>query len=247
MLRWYTTGPLPHKEQCAAAPCGGFRMSYSQEMPSTEPSLDPQVVAVNVGLIREVTWRGTTVHTGIWKEPVGARAVALRGVNLDGDDQADRRVHGGPDKAVYAYAEEDYRYWTEMEGVLTQPGLFGENLTLRGVELRSALVGERWRVGTALLEVAQPRLPCFKLGIRMGDPYFPKRFLSVARPGAYLRIIEEGELRAGDTIDVVDRPDHGVTLGHMMEAVRDRRRAAMLLRAPRLPAYWRRLASGDDV
>jgi MOSC domain-containing protein YiiM len=108
------------------------------------------------------------------------------------------------------------------------------------------VVGERWRIGSALLEVAQPRLPCFKLGIRMNDPHFPKRFLIVARPGAYLRIIEEGELSAGDAIDVVDRPDHGVTLRHMVEAVRHRGRAAALLRAPRLPDFWRRLASGED-
>ena len=216
-------------------------------MSNTKRAVVPSIVAVNVGLIREVTWRGSVVRTGIWKEPVGARSVALRGVNLDGDDQADRRVHGGVDKAVYAYAEEDYRYWADEEGVTTQPGLFGENLTVRGLELRSAYVGERWRIGTALLEVAQPRLPCYKLGIRMGDPHFPRRFLAAARAGAYLRIIEEGELRAGDVIHVVDRPDHGVTLGHMVEAVRDRERAAALLRAPRLPEFWRRLASGEDA
>jgi MOSC domain-containing protein YiiM len=215
-------------------------------MSTTDPALRPSVVSVNVGLIRVVHWRGSTVRTGIWKEPVGPRAVALRDVNLVGDDQADRRVHGGVDKAVYAYAQEDYRYWTDAEGVCTEPGQFGENLTVRGMELRSTVVGEHWRIGTALLEVTQPRLPCFKLGIRMGDPHFPRRFLAVARAGAYLRIIEEGEIRAGDAIDLVDRPDHGVTLGHMVEAVRSRGRAAALLRAPRLPDFWRRLASGED-
>jgi MOSC domain-containing protein YiiM len=216
-------------------------------MQMTEPEPAPRVVSVNVGSIREVAWRGTIVRTGIWKTPIGARAVPVRGVNLVGDDQADRRVHGGADKAVYAYAEEDYRYWADEEGVRTQPGLFGENLTVRGLELRNAVVGERWRIGTTLLEVAQPRLPCFKLGIRMDDPDFPRRFLAAARLGAYFRIIEEGELRAGDAIGVVDRPDHGITLGHMVEAMRDRGRAAALLRAPRLPDFWRRLASGDDA
>jgi MOSC domain-containing protein YiiM len=216
-------------------------------MQMTEPEPAPRVVSVNVGSIREVAWHGTIVRTGIWKTPIGARAVPVRGVNLVGDDQADRRVHGGADKAVYAYAEEDYRYWADEEGVRTQPGLFGENLTVRGLELRNAVVGERWRIGTTLLEVAQPRLPCFKLGIRMDDPDFPRRFLAAARLGAYFRIIEEGELRAGDAIDVVDRPDHGITLGHMVEAMRDRGRAAALLRAPRLPDFWRRLASGDDA
>jgi MOSC domain-containing protein YiiM len=221
-------------------------MSDGLSPSSTAPAVEPRVTAVNVGPIREVAWRGTIVRTGIWKEPVGSRAVAVRGVNLDGDDQADRRVHGGADKAVYAYAEEDYRYWADEEGVRTQPGLFGENLTVQGMELRNAVVGERWRIGTALLEIAQPRLPCFKLGIRMGDPRFPQRFLSVARHGAYLRIIEEGDLRAGDLIEIVDRPGHGVTLRHMVDAVRDRRQAAALLRAPRLPGFWRRLASGEE-
>jgi MOSC domain-containing protein YiiM len=216
-------------------------------MQMTEPEPAPRVVSVNVGSIREVAWHGTIVRTGIWKSPIGDRAVPVRGVNLAGDDQADRRVHGGADKAVYAYAEEDYRYWADEEGVRTQPGLFGENLTVRGLELRNAVVGERWRIGTTLLEVAQPRLPCFKLGIRMDDPDFPRRFLAAARLGAYFRIIEEGELRAGDAIGVVDRPDHGITLGHMVEAMRDRGRAAALLRAPRLPDFWRRLASGDDA
>jgi MOSC domain-containing protein YiiM len=216
-------------------------------MQMTEPEPAPRVVSVNVGSIREVAWHGTIVRTGIWKMPIGDRAVPVRGVNLAGDDQADRRVHGGSDKAVYAYAEEDYRYWADEEGVRTQPGLFGENLTVRGLELRNAVVGERWRIGTTLLEVAQPRLPCFKLGIRMDDPDFPRRFLAAARLGAYFRIIEEGELRAGDAIGVVDRPDHGITLGHMVEAMRDRARAAALLRAPRLPDFWRRLASGDDA
>jgi MOSC domain-containing protein YiiM len=216
-------------------------------MQMTEPEPAPRVVSVNVGSIRAVAWHGTIVRTGIWKMPIGDRAVPVRGVNLAGDDQADRRVHGGSDKAVYAYAEEDYRYWADEEGVRTQPGLFGENLTVRGLELRNAVVGERWRIGTTLLEVAQPRLPCFKLGIRMDDPDFPRRFLAAARLGAYFRIIEEGELRAGDAIGVVDRPDHGITLGHMVEAMRDRARAAALLRAPRLPDFWRRLASGDDA
>ncbi|HEU4631568.1 MAG TPA: MOSC domain-containing protein [Gemmatimonadaceae bacterium] len=200
----------------------------------------PRVLSVNVGAVRELEWRGEVVRTGIWKEPVGERAIAVRGVNLDGDDQADRVAHGGPDKAVYAYAMEDYRYWREEEGLETHAALFGENLTVQGLDLRAALVGERWRVGTALLEVAQPRLPCYKLGIRVGDARFPKRFLAVARLGAYLRIIEEGEVRAGDAITVTVRPHHGVTLGLMVESLHDREKGAALLAAPQLPARWRR-------
>ena len=147
---------------------------------------------------------------------------------------------GGPDKAVYAYAEEDYVFWKEAEGLAVTPGLFGENLTVRGLELRDAVVGERWRIGTAVLEVAQPRLPCYKLGIRMGDDEFPGRSESVGRMGAYLRIINEGVVAPGDLVEVIERPEHGVTLREMIEALGDRERLRGLLRAPGLPAYWRR-------
>jgi MOSC domain-containing protein YiiM len=200
-----------------------------------------RVLSVNVGSIREVEWRGRIVRTGIWKQPLSGR-VALVGVNFAGDDQADRTVHGGADKAVYAYAREDYDFWRKEEGVATQPGLFGENLTLEGLDLSNVIVGERWRVGTAMLEIAQPRLPCFKLGIRMGDPHFPKRFQRVARMGSYLRIIEEGDIGAGDTVQVTDRPQHGITLQSMVEALHDHRKAAALQGVPRLPAYWRHVA-----
>lgn len=201
----------------------------------------PRVLSVNVGEVREIVWRGTVVRTGIWKEPVAGR-IPVRGVNLAGDDQADRSVHGGPDKAVYAYAREDYDYWRDREGMDTPVGLFGENLTVAGLDLSSALVGERWRVGSTLLEVAQPRLPCYKLGIRLGDPSFLRRFMAAGRPGAYLRIIEEGEVGADDVVHVVSRPGHTVTLRSMTEAIRDRRKASALLQAPALPAFWREFA-----
>jgi len=202
-----------------------------------------RVISVNVGAIREVPWRGEIVKTAIWKRPVAGR-VAIRGVNLDGDDQADREVHGGKDKAVYAYAREDYDAWRDRHGVNAAPGLFGENLTVDGVDLVHATVGERWEVGSALLEVAQPRLPCFKLGIRMNDPRFPKRFQAEGRMGAYLRIIREGDVGAGDVITVVARPEHGVTLADMVAALHDRSKASELARAPGLPAFWQRVASG---
>ena len=202
----------------------------------------PEVTSINVGPVREVSWRGRRIRTGIWKSPVSTPSVMARGVNLDGDNQADRRVHGGPDKAVYAYAEEDYFFWQEAEGLAVMPGLFGENLTVRGLELRDAVVGERWRVGTAVLEVAQPRLPCYKLGIRMGDDDFPRRFEEAGRMGAYLRIVTEGMVAPGDRIDVISRPDHGVTLRSMIDALGDPERLRALLRAPGLPAFWRQLA-----
>src|SRR4051812_33290251 len=168
------------------------------------------LVSVNVGRPRQVGTGRRTASTAIWKAPVEGR-VALRGVNLAGDDQADRTVHGGPDKAVYAYAAEETELWEAELGGPLGPGVFGENLTVRGMPVSEAVIGERWELGTALLEVAQPRMPCFKLGLRMGDPRFPKRFAAADRPGAYLRVVREGDIGAGDPIEVVSRPAHGVT------------------------------------
>lgn len=204
-----------------------------------------RVESVNVGESREVAWRGRAVSTGIWKHPVGDRPVAVRGVNLAGDDQADRAVHGGPDKAVYAYSAEDYQYWRDEAQLETPFGLFGENLTTTGVSLTHAVVGEQWRVGSALLEVVQPRLPCYKLGVRMNDPGFPRRFMAAGRPGAYLRIVQEGELRRGDRIEVVERPAHGITLRNMMEALADPQRAADLRTLPRLPTWWQQFVGPE--
>src|SRR3954471_17738844 len=176
------------------------------------------IEAVSVGEPRPVELDGHTVWTAIWKSPVEGR-VLLRGVNLRGDDQADRTVHGGPDKAVYAYGAEDTEWWEAELGRPLGPGAFGENLTTRGLPVSEAVIGERWAVGSTLLEVAQPRLPCFKLGLRMGDPRFLKRFAAAGRPGAYLRVIREGELGAGDAIDVVSRPAHGVTSALVSRAI----------------------------
>jgi MOSC domain-containing protein YiiM len=200
------------------------------------------VISLNVGLAREIEWRGELVSTGIWKHPVPGR-VQLRGVNFAGDDQADRTVHGGPDKAVYAYAREDYDYWRDTDGMPVEPGLFGENLTVEGLDLSSAIVGEQWAVGSAILEVAQPRLPCYKLGIRVGDPRFLKRFLAAGRPGAYLRVVREGDVGSGDDIRVVSRPTHGVTLRSMILALRDPTHARSLRNVPRLPHFWMQVAA----
>ena len=201
-----------------------------------------RVLSVNVGAIQEVHWHGQIVTTAIWKHPADGR-VALRGVNFDGDDQADRQVHGGRDKAVYAYAREDYDAWRNVHGVATAHGLFGENLTVEGIDLSLAVIGERWEVGSALLEIAQPRLPCFKLGIRMDDARFPRRFQAEGRMGAYLRIEREGDVGAGDAIAVVSRPEHGVTLGDMVGALHDRSKADLLGQVPGLPPFWRRVAA----
>lgn len=158
--------------------------------------------------------------SGIDKRPVeGPRAVGRLG--LEGDRVFNTKDHGGPDKAVYAYAAEDAAAWAAELGRPVPPGLFGENLRTAGVDVSGALVGERWRVGTTLLEIVQPRLPCFKLGLRMDDASFVKRFGQASRPGAYLRIVEEGELGPGDAVelDVETLPDHGVTLRLVSDAI----------------------------
>jgi MOSC domain-containing protein YiiM len=156
--------------------------------------------------------------SAIGKAPVDHR-VRVEGVNVAGDDQADRRVHGGPDKAVYAYASEDTAWWAEELGRELGPGMFGENLTTAGVDVSGAIIGEIWRIGTVTLQVAQPRLPCAKLGLRFGDIGMVKRFGEANRPGAYLRILAEGELGAGDAVEILQRPDHGVTVALVSRAI----------------------------
>jgi MOSC domain-containing protein YiiM len=177
-----------------------------------------RIESVNVGgALRTVEWQGRTVTTGIWKSPVDGR-VAIRGVNLDGDRQADLRVHGGPDKAVYAYAVEDYEWWSDELGMPVAHATFGENLTTSGVDLDGSVIGTRWRVGTAELEIAQPRLPCFKLNIRMDDPEFKQRFAAAERFGAYLRVITEGDVGRGDAIEIVHPPAAGITVRELARA-----------------------------
>jgi MOSC domain-containing protein YiiM len=200
-----------------------------------------RVLSVNVGTPAPIGLRrGRQVRSAIGKTPVAGR-VRAEGVNLTGDDQADRRVHGGPDKAVYAYASEDTAWWSEQLGRNDLgPGAFGENLTTMGVDCTNAVIGERWRIGTALLEVCQPRLPCFKLALKLGDPQMVKRFAQASRPGAYLRIVEEGDLGAGDEVEVVGRPEHGVTIALVSDAIMlDEDLLARTLEADALPGELR--------
>jgi MOSC domain-containing protein YiiM len=179
----------------------------------------PRLVSVNVGRPKQIAVRrGRPLMSAIGKQPVEGR-VRVEGVNVAGDQQADRRIHGGPDKAVYAYAREDEAWWAEQLGRDIPPGMFGENLTTEGVDVSGAVIGERWRIGTVELEVAQPRLPCAKLGTRFGDLGMVKRFGEASRPGAYLRIVTEGELGAGDELEVLSRPQHGITVAFVSDAV----------------------------
>lgn len=206
--------------------------------PPAEPA--GRLHSVNVGRPVAVgQWRGNTIKSGIVKAPVAGR-VRVEGVNLAGDDQADRSVHGGPDKAVYAYAREDNDWWADQLVREIPPGMFGENLTTVGVSCSQAVIGERWRIGSTELEVCQPRLPCFKLGVRFGDQRMLRAFARASRPGAYLRIVREGELGAGDAVEIVDRPDHGVTIALVADAITlDGELLERALGAPQLPASLR--------
>jgi len=201
-----------------------------------------KVLSVNVGKRREFEYGGHPAQSAIWKSPVPGR-IAARGVNLAGDDQVDRKVHGGPDKAIYAYAIEDTRWWERELGRSLSYGQFGENLTTEGIEVNDALVGERWEVGTTVLEVSEPRIPCWRLGARMQDKMFPRRFSDALRPGTYLRIIVEGEIGADDRVRVVARPKHDVTVRDVFRIfLRDRNEVERLLAAARLSESWLRWA-----
>src|SRR5688572_16220991 len=178
--------------------------------------MGPRIVSVNVGRPRTVEWHGRKVRTSIFKDPVEGSVLAAD-VNLSGDDQADRRVHGGPDKAVYAYAAGDYEWWASQLGEPLGPGTFGENLTTDGIDLGQSGIGDRWHVGEAAFEVAQPREPCFKLGIRMGDADFVGRFEEARRPGAYLRIVQPGMVAAGDAIVVVPATPPAIRLVELLD------------------------------
>lgn len=200
------------------------------------------LVSVNVGTPRAVRLGNKVRTTSIWKRPVEGR-VGVAGVNVAGDDQADRKVHGGRDKAVYAYSLEDYAWWERELGESLEPGTFGDNLTISGIDVTGALVGERWSIGGCVFEVAQPRMPCAKLGARMGDAGFPRRFSIANRPGAYLRIVAEGEVGAGDEARVCHRPEHSVSVGLIAHIYyRDHSRAGELLAADELAEGWKEWA-----
>ncbi|MBM3940936.1 MAG: MOSC domain-containing protein [SAR202 cluster bacterium] len=171
-----------------------------------------RLLSLNVGFPENVRARGRMIHTGIFKRPVSG-AVMARERGLDGDGQADLRYHGGPYRALYAYASQDCEHWaTELNRPLDRGGQFGENLTIDGATSDTIRLGDVLRVGEALTQVTQPRPPCFKLGIRMGLPAFPKRFLGSGRVGFYLRVLREGAIREGDTVEIVERHPAGLTV-----------------------------------
>lgn len=176
-----------------------------------------KVLSVNVGLPRLVEYLGEPVATGIYKESVGSKRVAVNEFNLAGDRQADLRVHGGYSKAVYVYSSEHYDFWKRELPATDLPfGVFGENLTVEGLIESDVFVGDRLRIGTAEFAVTQPRQPCFKLGIRFGRKDIIKRFAKSGRSGFYLAIEKTGELGAGDSIEFISRAQDGASIAEIV-------------------------------
>ncbi len=202
-----------------------------------------KIISVNVGLPREFSWKGISVSTAIFKEPVSG-PVPVRQLNLDGDRQADLTVHGGPYKAVYGYPSEHYEYWRGELPQQTFPwGAFGENLTTEGIFEDSLYIGDRMKIGSAVLQVAQPRLPCYKLTLRFDRDDMIKRFLHSRRSGFYFSVIEDGEVQAGSPIEILSRDPNQVTIADISNLYfsKDPDRE-LLLRATgvtALPQSWR--------
>jgi MOSC domain-containing protein YiiM len=201
-----------------------------------------KVLSVNVGLPREVNWKGRTVSTGIFKEPVSG-PVELRGLNLNGDKQADLSVHGGPTKVAYAYPSEHYPYWrSELPDVEIDWGMFGENLTTEGLDEESVHIGDIFQLGTAQLIVTEPRMPCFKLTIRFGREDIVQRFLESQRSGVYFGVVEEGTMQAGDQFEILSTDSQGLKVADVTRLYTTEKHNVDLLRkavgTAALPEKW---------
>jgi MOSC domain-containing protein YiiM len=215
-----------------------------------------KLLSLNVGLPREIEWNGRIVRTSIFKEPVLGR-VAVTELNVNGDQQSDLTVHGGVDKAVYVYPSEHYEFWRkELPGFDLPFGMFGENFTTEGsLDDQTVFIGDRFRVGSAEFVVTQPRMPCYKLGIRFGNPDIIKRFLHSGRAGFYLAVRQEGEIAAGDSMELIARDERGITVAEIVNLYKsDAANQDGLRRASEqsaLPESWRnyfrkRLWNPDD-
>jgi MOSC domain-containing protein YiiM len=178
---------------------------------------DAQVISVNVGQGKNADWAGRLNRTAIDKRPVTG-PVAVRSLGLAGDEQVDKPGHGGDDQAVYGYAREDLDWWVERLGRELLNGTFGENITTTGLDVSGSLIGEIWRLGTSLVQITSVRTPCSVFAGWMDETQWVKRFAAARRPGAYLRVLEEGHVRSGDTVAVVDRPAEHLTVAEAMSA-----------------------------
>ncbi len=195
-----------------------------------QPASAMQVIAVNVGQPKEVVWKGRTVLTGIFKKPVEG-SVAVGRLNLEGDRQADLTVHGGPEKAIYVYPAEYYHFWRDQFPEMELPwGMFGENLTVEGLLDETIHIGDRFQVGSAHVVVTQPRMPCYKLGLKFGRDDMLKRFLQSGLTGFYFAVLKEGEVAAGDCITLLHRDEHQVKVADITRLYREDKYNLDLLR-----------------
>ncbi len=202
-----------------------------------------RIVSINVGLPREVEWKGEVVTTGIFKAPVTG-PVQLQRLNLEGDGQADLSVHGGRSKAVYAYPMEHYSFWkTELPGAELGWGSFGENLTTEGLDEETVCIGDQFRVGTAEIRVTEPRMPCYKLAIRFGRADMVKRFLKSQRTGFYFAVVQEGQVQTGDELEPSSKDPAALTVADVTRLYTTEKTNTNLLRkaisVPSLPDSWR--------
>jgi MOSC domain-containing protein YiiM len=204
---------------------------------------EARVVSVNRGREADLLIGGKPARSAINKRPVSDQ-VAVQLLGLDGDEQADKEHHGGREQALYAYAREDLDWWTEQLGRELTNGMFGENITTAGIDVSAALIGETWRIGTALVQVTAPRIPCVTFKSWLDEPQWVKRFAAAGRPGAYLRVLSEGRLRAGDDLTVVSRPDQPVTVAESMRAYYgDQEIMSKLLQVAGRGAKWDAIAA----
>jgi len=202
-----------------------------------------KIVSVNISLPRTVDWKNHEVTTAIFKEPAEGRVMA-RKLDLDGDRQADLTVHGGPEKAIYGYPSGHYSFWrSELPGMNLPWGMFGENLSIEGLREEETRVGDRFRVGGAVLMATQPRIPCYKLAVKFGRDDILKRFLQSEKSGVYFSVLEEGFLQAGDAVEKIQQDEHGITVMDVHRLYTARRADVPLLRRaiqlPALPEGWR--------
>jgi MOSC domain-containing protein YiiM len=202
-----------------------------------------KLISVNVGLPREVIWKGRTVTTGIFKEPVKS-SIMLRTLNLAGDKQADLSVHGGASKAVYAYPVEHYEFWqSELPDMKLPYGMFGENFTTAGLLEDAINIGDRFRVGGAEVMVTEPRMPCYKLGGKFGRADMVKRFLVSRRTGFYFAVLQEGAVEAGDTIEPLSQDGNGITVADITRLFAfekdDLKMLRRVVQVEALPESWR--------
>src|SRR5437773_3008855 len=202
-----------------------------------------RLVSVNVGRPQDIEWKGRTVHTGIWKDPVRGRCRVGR-LNLDGDGQGDVAGHGGEQRAVFVYQIESYRYWQEqLRRTDFVHGQFGENFTIEGLPDDVLCIGDRYQIGSAVFEVTQPRVTCYRVGIRMNEPRMPALLTSSGRPGFYFRVLQEGEVGPGDEITKVGEASERMTVAEinalLYSSSHPRELLERALRIEALPSGWR--------